>query len=137
MISTLRAPTSARPRLTTSSSVPIEAARPSDRSGNVLSSLKALNRLLKLQPAALAALVCTRVIDSRGREVRQHNRDGLVFLGELHRVLLVGEVEVAPDLTADLDRDDQENSSSADDQQGTRSSADAIRLSSDGEDAAP
>ena len=108
MISTVRASTSARPRLTISSSTRSRSAHAADRVGDVARRLERAHRPLGLVPAALAALVQARVLDRGAGPLGEDHCRLLVRLGELAAALLLGQVQVAPGPAADQDRDAQE-----------------------------
>ena len=122
MITRLRAPTSARPRLAISSSTRSSSISPADRHGDVARRLEAAHRLLELLAAVLAGLVQARVVDRHGRPVGEDHRRLLVALGEL-AVLLLGQVEVAPRLAADRARARRGSRASPDARWGSRSCA--------------
>ncbi len=121
MITRLRAPTSARPRLTISSSTCSSAISPpiATATSRVASSPRiAFSSLLA---TALAALVEARVVDRDRGPVGEDHRGLLVALGEL-AVLLLGQVQVAPRLPADAGRARRGSCASPDARPGTRSS---------------
>src|SRR5438034_8365437 len=78
-----------------------------DRHGHVTGRLEAAYRLLGLPAASLARLIHPRVVDrNRGPHGEDHHRV-LVALTELP-VLLLGQIQVAPGLATDHDRNPQE-----------------------------
>ncbi len=63
----------------------LERDLPADRDGHVAGRLDASKRLLELLAAALAGLICPRVVDRDRRPVGEDHRGLLVLFGELTR----------------------------------------------------
>ena len=103
----MRARTSARPRLTTSSSTRDEVGLRPDRAGDRRRRLQPLDGALQLGRALDAAPVQVRVLDRDPGPAREHGDGAHVELVEL-AALLVGEVHVPPRLAADQERDAEE-----------------------------
>ena len=102
-----RASTSARPRLTTSSSTRSRSvSAPTDRARPPWPRARAPPA--QALGGGLAARVETRVVDRDGGPLGQHDHRLLVALVEVRPALLVGEIEVAVDLVADPDRHPEE-----------------------------
>ena len=74
-----------------------------DRDGDVASDLEPAHGLLELGATPLGRLVELRVLDRDGRPLSEHHGGLLVDVGELAVALLLGQIEVAPRLSADDD----------------------------------
>ena len=85
----------------------LERDLPADCDSHVAGGLEPSNRLLGLLAAALAGLIQAGVVDRDRGPVGEDHRGLLVALRELADVLL-GEIEIAPGLSADADRHAQE-----------------------------
>ncbi len=86
----------------------LEVGFAADRVGDVARRAQRLNGPLGLVAAPLARLVQASVLDRGRRPLGQHHGRVLVLRGELAAALLLGQVQVAPRLAADHDRDAQE-----------------------------
>ena len=86
----------------------LQIRRTADRIGDVARGPERAHRLLELLATALAVLVQPRVLDRRSRPLRQREGCFLVLIAELAAALLFGEIQVAPGLAADHDRDPEE-----------------------------
>src|ERR1700722_10606259 len=78
----------------------IQVACITDRTGDITSGLKTADRLFEPQPAFLAPFVGARVVDRSRSKVSENDGSRFIVFGELVRVLLVGEVEIAPHLAS-------------------------------------
>ena len=86
----------------------VQVGHAAHRVGDVPRRLERAHGALELQAAALAALVQAGVVDRSGRPLGEHHHGLLVLLGELSSALLLSQVQVAPGLAADHDRNAQE-----------------------------
>ena len=86
---------------------PVELGDPADRVGDVARRLEAAHGTLELLAALLAALIQARVLDRHGGEIGEDHGRLLVGLGEPLAVALLRQIQVAPRLAADHDRDAQ------------------------------
>ena len=107
MITTLLAPTSARPRLTISSSTCSSAISPPIATATSRVASRPRNALSASSRRRSLRLVQLGVVDRDRRPVGEDHGGLLVLLGEL-AVGLLGQVQVAPRLPADHDRHTQE-----------------------------
>ncbi len=77
------------------------------RPRNLNRRIQRTHRALQLSPLVLGPRVAPRMIDRHPGKVRQQNRRLLVILIELHRVLLIGQVQISKRLTGGDNRDPQ------------------------------
>ena len=108
-----RAPTSARPRFTISSRTRSRSVSPPSARAIADGRLEPADGPLELVAALVRRLRRGGRSRSRSRPSRRGRRRLLVGVGELLAVLLLGQVEVAPDLAADHHRHAEERLSSA------------------------